>query len=185
MERRKFIQLAAATSLAAPFSISAKSTRLTDSQAEGPFYPVVPIPQTGNLLLNDQYIGSELQLTGVVLDREGNILPDARVEIWQCDGRGVYQHPSEPKSDSFDQNFQGFGAVNTDSNGSYQFTTIVPVPYTGRPPHIHTKVFFNNKERLTSQIYLRKSGGSKNLKIDLIKDSERAYAATFDFVIKT
>ena len=59
------------------------------------------------------------------------------------------------------------------------------MPYTGRPPHIHTKVFVAGSEKLTSQIYLRESGGDKRLKIDLEESANTAFTATFDFVIKT
>jgi len=86
---------------------------------------------------------------------------------------------------TFDPEFRGAGASLTAADGRYQFVTIVPVPYTGRPPHIHAKVFVGGQEQLTSQIYLRESGGDKRLKIDLEEHSNTAFTANFDFVIKT
>jgi len=184
MKRRQFIQLVAASTLTPACSVNATSPELTASQTEGPYYPVTPIPESNNLLLDSQHLGAQLRLSGRVLNSAAVPLVSARVEIWQCDGQGIYQHPAAPDNTRFDSHFSGAGATVTDNNGAYEFTTIVPVPYTGRPPHIHTKVFVNNKERLTSQIYLRDSGGHQRLKIDLEK-TDTAYAASFDFVIKT
>ena len=183
MQRRQFIQLAAASSLAATTTANSSELPLTVKQVEGPFYPVQPIPDSNNLLLSPQHHGTELLLSGRVLNRSGKPQANARVEIWQCDGRGIYQHPSGPGHTSFDKHFRGFGATTTDNNGKYQFVTIVPVPYTGRPPHIHTKVFTDNKEQLTSQIYLRDNRGHDQLKIDLVKISNAIFTANFDFVI--
>jgi protocatechuate 3,4-dioxygenase beta subunit len=55
--------------------------------------------------------------------------------------------------------FQGFGRTLTDAQGNYAFRTIRPVPYSGRPPHIHVKVWSGEgaqrKELLTTQMYVR------------------------------
>ena len=184
MKRRQFIQLIAASSLSTHCAADTNTPTLTVAQAEGPFYPVTPIPDSNNLLLGKSHLGSELQLSGHVFDSAGQPLAAARIEIWQCDGRGVYQHPRAPDTSDFDTNFAGAGATTTNNLGRYSFTTIVPVPYTGRPPHIHTKVFVNNSEKLTSQIYLRDSGGHKHLKVDLIENADATYLSTFDFVVK-
>lgn len=185
MHRRKFIHLVAVSSLASTFAgqSSAKSLELTNRQTEGPFYPTVPIPMSSDLLLSTNHSGDELQLSGQVLNTQGAPIANARVEIWQCDGRGYYQHPAAPNTSEFDSEFRGFGATMTDAMGHYKFRTIVPVPYTGRPPHIHTKIFFGNKEQLTSQIYLKDKGGHKALKIDPIASADTQFTATFNFVV--
>ena len=41
----------------------------------------------------------------------------------------------------------------TGADGRYAFTTIKPVPYPGRAPHIHVKVFAGRRE-LTTQFYI-------------------------------
>jgi len=188
MQRRKFIQLVAASTISSACAldsgnVSADAPALTVAQQEGPFYPVEPIADSSNLL-QPGFQGSELILSGAVLDNSGKPLSGARIEIWQCDARGVYKHPSAPATETFDRNFNGAGSTVTDSNGQYSFTTIVPVPYTGRPPHIHTKVFVENTEKLTSQIYLAQSGGHSKLKIDLSTSNDQTYAANFDFIIR-
>ena len=185
MKRRQFIQLIAASSISASSAADSETLSLTVSQAEGPYYPVEPIPDSHNLLLSDRHQGSELNLSGQVLDISGKPLTSARVEIWQCDGLGVYQHPAAPSFEDFDSEFRGSGASHTTADGRYAFVTIVPVPYTGRPPHIHAKVFVAGIEKLTTQIYLRESGGDKRLKIDLEENSNTAFTASFDFVIET
>ena len=185
MKRRQFIQLIAVSSIGASAVADAETQPLTVSQQEGPYYPVEPIPESNNLLLSDRHLGSELHLSGRVLDVAGKPLASARVEIWQCDGRGIYPHPRAPSHKTFDPEFSGAGTSHTTADGHYEFVTIVPVPYTGRPPHIRTKVFDAGSEKLTSQIYLRESGGDKRLKIDLEENASTAFTATFDFVIKT
>jgi hypothetical protein len=49
------------------------------------------------------------------------------------------------------------GLQRTDENGWVFFDTIVPCWYIGRIPHIHFKVFVNNKECINSQLYFEKN----------------------------
>lgn len=170
-----------------PPAASAKSTP-TASDAEGPFYPVTEIPIRGDLLLEPKHLGEGLLFSGRVLDTNGTPIPSARVEIWQCDGRGVYLHPADDP-EQFDAAFAGFGAAICAADGGFEFKTIVPVRYTGRPPHIHAKVFYpeTNEEALTTQIYLEGRRGPSDRKIDpkaVGKPDDRVpFAARFDFVI--
>lgn len=132
----------------------------TPSQAEGPFYPVdKPRDLDANLLRfrgRDGLAGGEaLGLSGRVLDTDGRPMKAAKVEIWQADHLGVYNHPRAPRRDDFDSRFQGYGEALTDGDGRYRFLTIVPVPYTGRPPHIHVKIKSSGRELLTTQLYIK------------------------------
>ena len=163
----------------------------TPSQAEGPFYPVIPIPLRADLILQDKGLAGEpIELMGRVIDKVGNPVPKIKVEIWQCDGNGVYDHPQQPNNQAFDRHFAGFGAVETDSNGHYWFRTINPVPYTGRPPHIHVKLWRGNKELLTTQLYLKGQTGNEwwggrereYLQFDPIEQQGRT-VGEFDFVL--
>src|SRR5690606_14976907 len=83
----------------------------------------------------------------------GRPVAGARVEIWQCDANGIYLHPRERRRGQRDAAFQGFGHTTTDGAGRFAFRTIVPVPYTGRTPHIHCKVLRAGREVLTTQLY--------------------------------
>jgi protocatechuate 3,4-dioxygenase beta subunit len=72
-------------------------------------------------------------------------LPDARVDIWQCDAEGVYS----------DELLRGYQI--TDGEGAARFLTIYPGWYAGRTVHIHFKVRVNGAQRrayeFTSQVY--------------------------------
>ncbi len=97
--------------------------------------------------------GEIIVLKGRILDGQGNPASGARVEIWQCDVNGRYLHPGDAGGAPRDAAFQGFGHVVTGPDGEYAFRTIKPVPYPGRTPHIHVKVFHGGRE-LTTQFYI-------------------------------
>ena len=133
----------------------------TPGASEGPFYPTAGMryDDIDNDLVKisgavEQAGGEIVWLRGRVIDRGGKPVASARVEIWQCDVRGVYLHHADPGGATRDPAFQGFGHDLTAADGSYSFRTIKPVPYTGRTPHIHVKVLVGNRERLTTQFYL-------------------------------
>ena len=179
MHRRYF--LTAASVLLLPARLWASEKPLTPSQTEGPFYPVVPLPLRENLIKNEAAVKNEgfLRLSGQVVDTRGKAQHGLRVEIWQCDGNGVYDHPSQPGHNRFDRHFLGFGATQTGPEGEYLFNTLMPVPYTGRPPHIHAKIWRDKQELLTTQLYLKGNTGRsffsnrrQFLQIDPVKVSE-------------
>ena len=188
MQRRQFLGVIGL--FATPFELFAASRKPTPQDVEGPFYPVVRIPVRSNLInSNSGLIGQPLALSGRVLDRTGAPLPGTKVEIWQCDGRGLYDHPLQDRQEDFDANFAGFGAQVTDAQGFYQFTTLFPVPYTGRPPHIHVKLLQNDETLLTTQLYLEGKTGSSwfgsrdALQIEPTKTNEGGMQAEFTFVV--
>jgi protocatechuate 3,4-dioxygenase beta subunit len=90
---------------------------------------------------------------GRILDPNGRPVPDVQVEIWQCDARGIYHHPGDPRDDA-DPNFQGFGRMTVGDSGGYRFRTIKPVPYPGRTPHIHFALLGRSLARFTTQMYV-------------------------------
>ena len=166
MNRRNFNQivtrgLMAAAALPGLSRIAAAAGfEPTASQAEGPYYPVnLPADRDWNLLKVGAGevvpAGTPLDLSGRVLDSQGAPIPGALVEIWQADSAGLYDHPRAPDTASFDRTFQGFGATETDDDGRYRFLTLVPTPYTGRPPHIHVKIWIDGREQLTTQLYIK------------------------------
>lgn len=147
--------------MALPMAGLAAAAMPTPPASEGPFYPTegMRYDDADNDLVRitgavEQAGGEVVRLGGRVVDSNGNPLPSARVEIWQCDVGGRYLHRGDRGSNSRDQAFQGFGHDVTGADGSYAFRTIKPVPYTGRTPHIHVKVLIANRERLTTQFYL-------------------------------
>ena len=132
----------------------------TPKMTEGPFYPDrLPLDTDNDLLIvNDSLtpaIGEITHLSGRILDRSGEPIRNALVEIWQVDGRGVYLHSRDRQRDNRDSNFQGFGRFLTGTSGEYYFRTVKPVPYPGRTPHIHVKVFKEGREQLTTQFFVK------------------------------
>ena len=174
--------------------------KATPSQFEGPFYPVVPIPLNNDLVNHANGIaeGEQLILSGAIKNAAGQPLADTLIEIWQCDAAGRYRHPRAGETELVDKHFAGFGAMQTAADGRYQFNTLMPVPYTGRPPHIHLKIHRAGKELLTSQIYLqgqedeggllstlaRAFGDRSTLVIDPVSMADNRHQAQFDIVVE-
>lgn len=142
----------------------------TPAMTEGPFYPDrLPLDQDNDLITiadsDDPADGEITHLTGRILDTSGRPISNALIEIWQCDGHGVYLHSrdSDARKDQQDKHFQGYGKFETASTGEYRFRTIKPVPYPGRPsPHIHFKISKNGREVLTSQLFIAGHEGQKS-----------------------
>lgn len=161
--RRQFI---AACSLATPSvwrSAQAQGPlQPTPRQSEGPFYPLDWAgDRDGDLLTqgSTQYRkGTAVTLKGQVVDTAGRAVSGATVEIWQCDAEGHYHHPADGAR--ADRSFQGHGRVQAAADGRYQFRTIRPLPYTGRTPHVHLKVWLGSRELLTTQIYVEAEAGN-------------------------
>ena len=152
-----------------PVTGLASTTMLTPSGTEGPFYPTAGMryDDIDNDLVKisavvEQAGGEVVILAGRLLDRSGEPIAGARIEIWQCDVKGRYLHRGDPGWRSRDKAFQGFGHDLTAADGRYSFRTIKPVPYSGRTPHIHVKVLVDGRERLTTQFYLPDHPGNEN-----------------------
>ncbi|HEX9569365.1 MAG TPA: hypothetical protein VF987_06760 [Rhodospirillales bacterium] len=157
---RKFTLTRRALILAAPCLLlpaAARALAPTPTTGDGPFYPSrLPADIDSDLVKIEGAVreagGDILRLAGTVRDAMDRPLAGARVEIWQCDAKGVYL-ASGSYGGSRDQGFQGFGHAIADAEGRFNFRTIVPVPYTGRTPHIHVKVLKGGRQVLTSQLY--------------------------------
>jgi protocatechuate 3,4-dioxygenase beta subunit len=158
--RRRFVVggLAGAGALALPPGLAARAALVpTPPQTTGPFYPVTfPSDVDSDLVLlrgaEARAEGVVTHLMGRVLGLDGRPIPDATVEIWQCDARGRYLHPGD-RGGPRDSAFQGYGRAVSGSDGAYRFRTIRPVPYPGRTPHIHFAVKAPGRE-LVTQMYV-------------------------------
>lgn len=157
--RRCFVACAvSAAALGVPRPAAAETSLvLTPRQTAGPFYPrTKPLDSDADLVTvagrPESAKGTVTLIHGRVLDRRGRVVPDALVEIWQCDALGRYHHPRD--GGGLDANFQGYGRTETDGQGGYGFRTIRPVPYPGRTPHIHFAVSARNYPPLTTQMYV-------------------------------
>jgi protocatechuate 3,4-dioxygenase beta subunit len=161
-DRRQFLSQVGLAGLGGIFytvpGLFAQELAATPAQTEGPYYPrTLPLDTDNDLLvINDNItpaVGTILHLSGRVLDRHGNPIRNALVEIWQADNSGAYVHPSSNGYARRDVNFQGFGRFETGSRGEYLFRTVKPGLYTGRTRHIHFKVKAAGRRELTSQLY--------------------------------
>lgn len=182
MKRRKLLKtFVACAALPATGIANAGELTPTGADAEGPFYPVEPIPLTPSLLISDKAMGDPLLFSGTILNTKGSTLAELRIDIWQCNASQAYNHPADQGRQ--DPAFRGFAAQITDHQGVFSFDTIVPVAYAGRPPHIHVKIWQGAKALLTTQVYLEGHRGNRQRKIRPVKQADNGYQASFDFVV--
>jgi protocatechuate 3,4-dioxygenase beta subunit len=118
----------------------------------GPFYPQVkPVDKDSDLTIirghRTAASGQVIHLKSRVLDRRGEPVRNARVELWQTNSHGRYAHQSDSNiAAPLDPNFQGFAVQLTDREGRFRFKTVKPGPYPSREgtwmraPHIHFDV---------------------------------------------
>ncbi|WP_434449260.1 twin-arginine translocation pathway signal protein [Lentzea sp. E54] len=92
-------------------------------------------------------------------------LPNAIVDIWQCDAFGLYS--DIPSQGSSGRRFLR-GYQNTNTDGKAQFITILPGWYTGRTLHIHIKIRTigtnGRPYEFTSQLYFTTAFGAAYLR---------------------
>ncbi len=181
LSRRLFLSSAAVgvvggTALFTP-GVFAEQLMQTPTQEEGPFYPdKLPLDTDNDLLIiNDSItpaVGAVTHLSGRILDRRGDPVRNAIVEIWQVDNNAAYLHTKSDNYAKRDRNFQGFGRFVTSSTGDYYFRTIKPVLYPGRlAPHIHFAVKVRGRDRFTTQCYIKGHPGNQtDFVIKSIKD---------------
>ena len=130
----------APTSAADP--AAACPAQVTSADQEGPYYSTAaPERET---LREAGMPGRPILLSGWVFDEACRPLAGARLDFWHADTEGQYDN----------EGYRLRGQVRTGSDGAYRLDTISPTAYTGRPPHIHLKVFDpDGAERLTTQLY--------------------------------
>lgn len=135
---------------------------VTPAQVEGPFYPVCYRPHECNHLweeTDDNATAHTITIAGQLRNTTGTAIKNARIEIWQADQHGRYNHPKDHNHPHpIDEHFQYWGQCITNDDGCYTFTTIKPGPYNDqgdwRTPHIHFKVYpTRNQCALTTQMY--------------------------------
>lgn len=139
----------------------------TPRTIEGPLY-VPGSPESvgyAELETEPEVGGERLYMQGQVLDEDGKPVPNAKVEVWHCNLRGMYS-----MFDTSQPPFNLRRAIITDENGRYRFKSILPVGYScppggatdqmlkaigrhgSRPAHIHFFVSAPGFRKLTTQI---------------------------------
>jgi protocatechuate 3,4-dioxygenase beta subunit len=161
-------------------------TGVTPSDVEGPLYREDPPWREKPVKIYEEYEGAEngdvLFVHGRVTSADGTPLSGAVLDIWQTGPDGGYDLWDERQPD---YNFRGRFGV--DEDGSYEFQTMVPKPYTvptdgpvgrllgatGQPPwrpaHIHFKVEAQGHEPLITQVFFPEDPYLENDTIGAVK----------------
>lgn len=136
--------------------------RQTPSQTVGPFFAYGLTPgQYGykmqsiadGQLAEGKTDGVRIRIEGCIFDGEGNVVPDAMIEVWQADANGRYAHPADERGSN--SSFKGFGrfGTGTDEDARFVFDTVKPGSVDGmQAPHINVIVFMRG---LLSHLYTR------------------------------
>ncbi len=172
------VSSAAVSASTAPSSATCTSPATpTIAETEGPYYKA-GAPESADLVASGM-AGTQLTLTGWVVDSSCAPLADAKVEIWQADAAGQYDNAG----------YTLRGWVTTDATGHFTIHTVVPGEYPGRTEHIHVKVTPAGGSTLTTQVYFpgtaaNDSDGIYDPSLDLAitKDGD-ALIGTYTFVI--
>ena len=84
----------------------------TLSEITGPLLATERLDATENDLTRQRMgepLGERIIVQGRVLDEDGKPVPNALVEIWQCNAAGRYHHPGDQHDAPLDPNFYGGG----------------------------------------------------------------------------
>lgn len=149
----------------------------TMHEIEGPYFRL-GAPQRSNLLEPGDKPG--LVISGRVLTPAGTPIPGACVNLWHCDDKGDYDLVG----------YQYHGYVLTDSEGRWEFTTILPACYWPREAtHLHVKVQGVSRI-LTTQLYLDNLEGSEkdpffaaSQLVHTTQDADGVWHGSYDFVL--
>ena len=161
-------------------------TDVTPSNVEGPLYREDPPWREKPVKIYEEYEGVDngdvLFVHGRVTSADGSPISGAIVDIWQTGPDGGYDLWDERQPD---YNFRGRFGV--DEDGSYEFQTMVPKPYTvptdgpvgrlleatgqhpWRPAHIHFKVEAEGHETLVTQVFFPEDPYLENDTIGAVK----------------
>jgi protocatechuate 3,4-dioxygenase beta subunit len=160
LSRRDLVVGAAATAGAS--AASAPTLLPTSPQMLGPFYPLV-LPADSDADLTQikgrrgKATGQPIRVIGRIVDRLGNPVRGARIDLWQANALGRYDHPGDRANRAaLDPHFQDFGRLVADAQGEFRFRSIKPAAYNSpvgrRTPHIHFAIL-GRHERLVTQMY--------------------------------
>jgi protocatechuate 3,4-dioxygenase beta subunit len=134
----------------------------TSDEILGPFYPTrMPVNKGDDLTViagrEGRALGPVLYLSGRVLNRRGEPVPNAELDIWQANAAGRYALAADENPAPMDPNFDGHAMIRTGPDGIWRIKTIKPggypvTPDWSRPPHIHFDVR-GQVSRLVTQMY--------------------------------
>ncbi len=112
--------------------------------------------------VSEGYAGLPMRLELLVVDANCAPVPDATVEIWMCDTKGIYSGDIDGNNDAFCTGgsataaaaLWGRGIQTAGTDGRITFDANFPGWYASRATHIHFKVTVGSTEYITSQIFV-------------------------------
>jgi protocatechuate 3,4-dioxygenase beta subunit len=127
---------------------------LTPAAILGPYYFD---PKLVRRDITEGHPGAPLRLRFVVMDA-ANCTPvkGARIDVWQTRADGYYSgYPGQGEKHNVDTSGGTFmrGTQMADDRGEVLFDTVYPGWYVGRTVHTHFKIFIDEKDMLTGQMY--------------------------------
>lgn len=199
MNRRTLIEtssltlLAACSSVTDTTSISEHDTSVeilpeycteTTSQQEGPYY----VPTLSNTVdMTEGATSNIVSLSCTLVDTDCNPISGAKIDIWHADASGQYDLTSEQRIH--------YGYVTTNEHGEFSMRTILPGAYLNgpnvyRPRHYHIKIWIQNTEFLTTQLYFEgdeflvyEPNTPQELMLTLAENSE-GWSTSYQFVVQ-
>ncbi len=180
LQRRRFLLAGCAALITLP--ARAQQCRVTPRDQLGPFY-TRNAPETGDLCSSGSGGKARLVVTGRVLGMpDCKPLAGALVEVWHADANGDYSEFTRGRKD--DPACLLRASLKTGADGRYQFSTVVPAEYPGRPRHIHYRVSHAGHATLVTQLYFeRERGVAEALVVALKRDDKGVAQAAFDITL--
>ena len=139
----------------------------TSQSLLGPFWRLnSPRVENGGTIIRSYTPGTPLFVHARVIDREGNPISGAEVDVWHASPVGLYEN-QDP--DQAEMNLRG--KFTTDGEGRFWFQTVkmvgYPIPVDGvvgrmlkaqgrhpfRPAHLHALIFKRGFKTLISQVF--------------------------------
>ncbi|MET1016238.1 MAG: protocatechuate 3,4-dioxygenase subunit alpha [Leifsonia flava] len=159
----------------------------TPSQTVGPFFGYA-LPYAGGTRVRAPWHPDAIRLHGVVTDGDGDVVPDAIVELWGADADG---RPSTERGslDRDDSGFTGFGRAAVDRAGHFSFDTVKPGGNGGSAPyvvlvifargllhHLYTRAYFDDETVANeSDSLLGRIDASRRGTLLATRDGDRSY----------
>jgi protocatechuate 3,4-dioxygenase alpha subunit len=126
---------------------------LTPSQTAGPYLSIGLLRDLVTSQLVEPSDPRAIRISGLLLDGEGEPVPDGMIEVWQADSDGRYPARADAGG------FPGFGRSGTVPDGRFELVTVkpgsVPWPDGGmQAPHLEIGVFARGLlKRLATRMY--------------------------------
>jgi protocatechuate 3,4-dioxygenase beta subunit len=145
---------ASAETPAAPAIALTPACILTPAAIPGPYYFD---PKLARSDITEGHPGAPLRLRFIVMNAADCVpISGARIDVWHARADGYYSgYPGQGDRHNVDTSGGTFmrGTVIADARGEAMFRTVYPGWYEGRTVHTHFKIFIDDRNMLTGQMY--------------------------------